>query len=316
MKQIIMEGKKEENWRYRDLHEDLEAIIGKVDEKNPQLNELLENQRWSLRMNTGLENAMERNNETTQMLDANIEKVKELFEERIQEVQHNINEARNQRSTEKVVEILENGQERICKEIQENNNEMRMIQERVLTNMKLFFGSSTQEIKEIIIESRNMEDFNDFTQRLMAVQDNMKEFSRMENQHGEIFRKEDENAQELIKIREEITEERKILEENTITLKEVQEKLIKVDAKENTEMDGKLIRIIESQERLRENVQRIKQEEKEQKRRERKENKEFALTLHEKEEKTQKEILDTLLEFKLGRRGSGLPNPDFGSALV
>jgi DNA-binding transcriptional MerR regulator len=117
----------------------------------------LENQRLNLQTNAGMENTMERNNETTQMLDANIEKVKELFEERIQEVQANINEAKNQRTAIRVVEILGNGQEKICKEIQENNNELRTMQERILISMRLFNEASTQEIKEMIIQSRNME---------------------------------------------------------------------------------------------------------------------------------------------------------------
>jgi hypothetical protein len=82
-----------------------------------------------------------------------------------------------------VVEILGNEQEIICEEIQENRNELRTTQERILFNMELFKEKSAQEIKEIIINSKSTNEFNDFTQRLIAVQENMKEYSRMETQH-------------------------------------------------------------------------------------------------------------------------------------
>jgi carboxylesterase type B len=155
-------------------------------------------------------NAMERCKEATQELDTKIEKVKKLFEERIQEVQDNrLNEARIQGPALKVVEILGKGQERICKEIQENNMEIRMMQERVLHNIELFRKMSTQEIKEMIINSGNRDEFNEFAQRLIAMQENMKEFRRMEDQHETIFRKEDENAQDMTRIRGDTTEERK-----------------------------------------------------------------------------------------------------------
>jgi hypothetical protein len=148
-KAILMVGREEKNMRYKDLHEGLKTILRNSNRENPQLKELQENHRLNLQMNTEMQIPIERNNETAQRLEENIERVKELFEVRIQEVQGNINDARSQRSDERVVEILGNGQERICKEILDNNYELRMMQERILTNMKIFNESSTQEIKKM-----------------------------------------------------------------------------------------------------------------------------------------------------------------------
>jgi 16S rRNA C1402 (ribose-2'-O) methylase RsmI len=121
-------------------------------------------------MNAQIHDTTERNNEITQRLETNIEKVKDLFEIRIQDVQGNIYETRNQNSAERIVEILGNGQEGICKELTENNYEIRSMQERILTNMKTFNEANTQEIKRMILETRNTEEFNDFTQRLFILQ--------------------------------------------------------------------------------------------------------------------------------------------------
>jgi hypothetical protein len=45
------------------------------------------------------------------------------------------------------------------------------------------------------MEIRNTEEFNDFDQRLFTIQENVKEFARLENQHGAIFEKVDEISQ-------------------------------------------------------------------------------------------------------------------------
>jgi hypothetical protein len=63
-----------------------------------------------------------------------------------------------------------------------------------------------QAIKLAIIESNNIEAFNQFAENLIMAQESMKEFSRMEPQHESIFKKEEENAVELIEIKESVIE--------------------------------------------------------------------------------------------------------------
>jgi hypothetical protein len=174
---------------------------------NLQVNEQTENSRSIVRINEQIQ--------AIQNLEANIEKVKELFEIRIQEVQGYIYEIWNQESSRRVVEILENGQKKICKEMAENYFESRTMQETIPTNMKAFSETSTREIVRIIMETRNTEEFNEFGQRLFTIQENMKEFDRLENQYGAIFEKGDETSQTMIKIREEIQEGKENWKEKT-----------------------------------------------------------------------------------------------------
>jgi septal ring factor EnvC (AmiA/AmiB activator) len=102
---------------------------------------------------------------------------------------------------------------------------MKKAQERILINMELFNGKSIQDIKETIIESKNTNEFNEFTQRLIALQENMKEFSRIETQHETICKKREENTRELITIKEKITEEGKKLEESQEILRTIEKEI-------------------------------------------------------------------------------------------
>jgi hypothetical protein len=160
------------------------------------MNTILDDQRTNLQLSMAMESKLERNNETLENPENNIGRVKEILEERIQVLQYNLlNEERLHRPANKVIEILGNGREIICKEIQENRNDIRTTQERIINNMELFVERSAQEIRETIVDSRYTDEFNDFTQRLITLQENMKEFNRMETQHEIIFKKGDENIQ-------------------------------------------------------------------------------------------------------------------------
>jgi hypothetical protein len=105
-----------------------------------------------------------------------------------------------------VVEVFENDQEIICREIRENMEDLDRVQEKILTKMESFNRQATQDIKSTIIESSNKEAFNEFAENLTVIQESTKEFNRMEAQHETIFRKEGENTCELIGIKEKVTE--------------------------------------------------------------------------------------------------------------
>jgi hypothetical protein len=51
--------------------------------------------------------------------------------------------------------------------------------------MELFNRQTVQDIKSVIIENNITEAFNQFAENLTLIQESMKEFSRMEAQHGE-----------------------------------------------------------------------------------------------------------------------------------
>jgi hypothetical protein len=175
---------------------------------NPtQLKLIQDIQETSLRSSSTAEENQIRNDESFGNFEANICTVKEIFEEGIQMLQEQmIDEEKLRRPANRVVEVLENGQEIICGEIQESREELNKVQENVLANMELFNKQTIQDIRSTIVESNNTEAFNEFTQRLIMIQDNMKEFSRVEAQHETIFREEEENTGELIMIKEKIME--------------------------------------------------------------------------------------------------------------
>jgi hypothetical protein len=101
---------------------------------------------------------------------------------------------------------------------------------------------------------------------------------------------------EFIKIEEETQKRSK----NTI--KVIQKELKEANKKKDTEIEGKMNTMIENQIMLQENIQRITQDDRNQKERDLNKSMETIITLHDKEEKTQKEILSTLLEFKFDYR--------------
>jgi hypothetical protein len=70
-----------------------------------------------------------------------------------------INQESLREPTNRGVEVLENGQEIVWKEIRENREELNKAQEKILTNMESFNRQAIQDIKSIIVESNNTEVF-------------------------------------------------------------------------------------------------------------------------------------------------------------
>jgi serine/threonine protein phosphatase PrpC len=109
----------------------------------------------------------------------------------IQVIQKELKEANKKKGTEiegKMNIMIENQimlQENIQKITQDiRNKKERDLDKSMETIITLHCKEkSTQEIKEIIINSRSTNEFNDVRQRPITVQENMKEFSRIETQH-------------------------------------------------------------------------------------------------------------------------------------
>jgi hypothetical protein len=126
-----------------------------------------------------------------------------------------INIENERESSHKVVEMLENYQEIICREVQKNRESLRRVQETLLRNMEIFNRQTVQNIKSAIIESNNIEAFNQLAEKLIMIQESMKEFNRMESQHESIFEKEEERSAKLVKI-ERILVEGKMKQEKSM----------------------------------------------------------------------------------------------------
>jgi hypothetical protein len=102
--------------------------------------------------------------------------------------------------------------------------------------MRTFSEANTQEIMKTIRETRHEEEFNEFARRLLTIQENMKEFNTLENQHGMIFEKVNENTQILIRIREDIGEEKESLKGKTLTLREIKEEINEMQVRKEEEI--------------------------------------------------------------------------------
>jgi hypothetical protein len=193
--QISTIQKQEE--RYNNLYEGLKMIFQETQERSNALEDNIESQNQNLIISRNVENIVTNNDIGLHTIEEDILMAKNIFEERIIELRFTIENENRENPTNKVVEILENGQEKVCHAIRENNENM-MEQRRSIQNMEKLIVKSTGKIKEMITNNNMCNEFKEFPRELIEIQ--RKDLDNLESQHRTIFKKEEENTKEIWEI--------------------------------------------------------------------------------------------------------------------
>lgn len=122
-------------------------------------------------------------------INENIEILKNLFEERVTQLQEQISSTWINAAC-RVREVIQDGNEKICQEITTKSEEQR-IQEIQTKNMLDFINTNTNTIKEIVIRNNKQAELNEYVQKIFENQ--RKDTENMEEQHRAIFEKVEEN---------------------------------------------------------------------------------------------------------------------------
>jgi hypothetical protein len=178
----------------------------------------------------------------------NIEKLKNLFEERVIEIQSQIIRTGTD-ATKRVMEILENGNEMTC-QVSTAKSEDQQKQETQIRNMISFINTNTEEIKEIIIRSNKQTELSEYVERMYV--DQRRDTEKLELQHNAMFEKEEENRMILGEAKlklEWIMEAKRINGENQCIISENQGNALSVQGK-----------IEESQKEIKRTLETIKED--------------------------------------------------------